>query len=82
MKKIVFLIDEIDKAKKMIRYAALFAKDINAKVHVLHVQYPLSFGAQAYTGVAGATIHYLKTSPKKLKKKLTDLFVKLKLSFQ
>ena len=34
----------------MIRYAALFAKDINAKVHVLHVQNPEAYGNYGHMG--------------------------------
>ncbi|MFN2396918.1 MAG: universal stress protein [Bacteroidales bacterium] len=54
MKTLAFLIDEIDKSKELIRFAALFAKDINAKVHVLHVQYPHVYGTHGYMGAAVA----------------------------
>ena len=40
MNTLAFLIDEMQSAKKLIRYAALLGKDLIAKVHVLHVQSP------------------------------------------
>lgn len=56
MKKLAFLIDEIDNSKELIRFAALFGKDINAKVHVVYVQYPQFYGAQGYMGAAGSAV--------------------------
>lgn len=50
MKTLAFLIDEIDKSKELIRFAALLAKDINVNVHVLHVQYPHVYGTNGYMG--------------------------------
>jgi nucleotide-binding universal stress UspA family protein len=50
MKTLVFLINETDKSKELIRFAALFAKDINAKVDVLHIQYPQAYGSYGYMG--------------------------------
>lgn len=60
MKKLAFLIDEIDKTKELIRFAALLGKDINAKIHVLHVQNPQihhsTQSTQGYMGVAGVPV--------------------------
>lgn len=56
MKKLAFLINEIDNSKELIRFAALFAKDINSKVHVLYIQNPQVFGVHGYMGMAGAAI--------------------------
>jgi len=52
MKTLAFLIDEIDKSKELIRYAALFAKDINARVHVLYVQNSVNYGTYDHVGMA------------------------------
>ncbi|MFO7573777.1 MAG: universal stress protein [Bacteroidales bacterium] len=54
MKTIAFLINEIDKLKDLIRFAALLGKDIKAKVKILHVQYPQVHGTQDYMGAAVA----------------------------
>jgi nucleotide-binding universal stress UspA family protein len=54
MKTLAFLIDEIDKIKELIRFAALFANDINASVHILHVQYPHIYGTHGYMSAAVA----------------------------
>ncbi|MFN2396849.1 MAG: universal stress protein, partial [Bacteroidales bacterium] len=59
MKTLAFLIDEMQSAKKLIRYAALLGKDLNAKVHVLHVQLPYvpcagGFDTHAHAGDMGA----------------------------
>lgn len=56
MKTLAFLINETDSSKEIIRFAALFAKDINAKVHVLFIQYPQVYGTSSYMGGAGATV--------------------------
>ena len=48
MKTLAFLIDEMQSAKKLIRYAALLGKDLNAKVHVLYVQYPHVHGTNGF----------------------------------
>lgn len=50
MKTLAILIDEIDNAKELIRFAALLGKDINAKVHILHIQNPSSYGAYSHMG--------------------------------
>lgn len=52
MRKLAFLIDEIDNSKELIRFAALLGKDINARVHVLYVQTTLySYGGDGLTGI-------------------------------
>lgn len=48
MKTLAFLIDEMQSAKNLIRYAALLGKDLNAKVHVLYVQFPYTHGANGF----------------------------------
>lgn len=58
MKTLAFLIDEMQSAKKLIRYAALLGKDLNAKVHVLYVQFPYvnstnGFNTYAHAGDMG-----------------------------
>jgi nucleotide-binding universal stress UspA family protein len=51
MRKLAFLIDEIDNSKELIRFAALLGKDINARVHVLYFQTTLySYGGDGLTG--------------------------------
>lgn len=50
MKTLAFLIEKIDKSKESIRYAASFAKDINANLHVVHFQYPMASGSYGYMG--------------------------------
>lgn len=50
MKTLAFLIDEMHSAKKLIRYAALLGKDLNAKVHILYVQYPHVHDTNGYMG--------------------------------
>jgi nucleotide-binding universal stress UspA family protein len=52
MKKIAFLIDEIDNSKELIRFAALLGKDMNAKVHVLYIQNPVTYGTYGHVGMA------------------------------
>lgn len=74
MKTLAFLIDEIDKSKELIRFAALFAKDIKAKVHVLHVQNPQVFGAQGYMGVASTA---MPTDPELFQKISDDVKMKV-----
>ncbi len=56
MKTLAYLIDEIDKSKELIRFAALFAKDIKANLHVLYVQYPHVYGTSSYMGASGASV--------------------------
>jgi len=48
MRTLAFLIDEMQSAKKLIRYAALLGKDLNAKVHVWYVQYPHLHGTNGF----------------------------------
>lgn len=48
MKTLAFLIDEMHSAKKLIRYAALLGKDLNAKIHVLYVQFPYTHGSNGF----------------------------------
>jgi hypothetical protein len=50
MKNLVILIDETDKSKELICFSALFAKDINAMVHVLQVQNPKAYGNFGHMG--------------------------------
>lgn len=50
MKTLAFLIDEMQSAKGLIRYAALLAKDLKAKVHIWHIQYPHVHGTYGYMG--------------------------------
>jgi nucleotide-binding universal stress UspA family protein len=52
MKTLTFLIDEIDNSKELIRFAAFLGKDINAKVHVLHVQNPEDYGTYGRAGMS------------------------------
>ncbi len=56
MKKLAFLISEIDKSKELIRFAALLGKEINAMVHVVYVQSPQLYGAQGYKGATGSVL--------------------------
>lgn len=56
MKTLALFINKIDNSKKLIQYAALLGKDINAKIHVLYVQNPETYSTQLYMGVSGAAI--------------------------
>lgn len=53
MKNIVFYIEQTDNSKEMIRYAALFAKIVDAKVHILYIQNPQFYSTQGSLGVMG-----------------------------
>jgi nucleotide-binding universal stress UspA family protein len=52
MKTLAFLIREMQSAQTMIRYAALLAKDLKARVHIWHIQYPHVYGTHGYMGSA------------------------------
>ncbi|MCF8360592.1 MAG: universal stress protein [Prolixibacteraceae bacterium] len=56
MKKLAFLINEIDKSKELIRFAALLANDLKAKVHVWYIQNPQVVGVHDYMGMPEASI--------------------------
>lgn len=56
MKNLALFINKIDNSKKMIQYAALLGKEINAKVHVVYVQNSETYSTQLYMGVSGAAI--------------------------
>ncbi len=78
MGTLAFLIDEIDKSKELIRFAALLGKDIKAKVHVLHIQYPHVYGTHGYMGLgseAPPDAELLKKIADEVKKKVA-VFVK------
>jgi nucleotide-binding universal stress UspA family protein len=51
MKELAFLIDEMTNSKELIRFAALFGKDINAKVHILYIQKPVGYETYGHVGM-------------------------------
>jgi nucleotide-binding universal stress UspA family protein len=55
MKTLAFLIDGIENLKELIRFAALLGKNINAKIQILHIQYPHVYGTHGYMGTAIAS---------------------------
>ncbi|MDP3451953.1 MAG: universal stress protein [Bacteroidales bacterium] len=79
MKTLAFLIDEIDKSKELIRFAALFAKDINANVHVLHIQFPHVVGTHGYMGrPIVPDPEQLKKIDNEIKDNVNDIITELK----
>lgn len=52
MKTIGVLINEIFKSEDLIRFAGMLGRDINARIQVLHVQYPQVHGTPGYMGAA------------------------------
>lgn len=56
MKTLALLVDKIDNSKELILFAAIFGRDINAKVQVLYVMDPKVYGAHSYLGASGSAV--------------------------
>jgi len=82
MKTLAVLIEEIDKAKELIRFAALSGKDIKAKVHVLHVQFPQVYGTANYMGGSGTMVarypSQLENIAKEIEEKVAGIIKEIK----
>ncbi|MFO7526913.1 MAG: universal stress protein [Ignavibacteriaceae bacterium] len=82
MKTLAFLINETDNSKELIHFAALLGKNLNAKVHVLHIQYPQVYGTSSYMGGSGATVaiypSQLQNIAEEVKERVTGFIKELK----